>query len=214
MKISSINLGLPAHLSYGDKEIHTGGDKHAVPEALLRTLNFDGDGQADLVNHGGADKAVCVYAADLYSHWESVLGHPMHPGAFSENLTVQGALDEAIHVGDIFQIGEAVVQVSQPRQPCGKLAARNGDKHFVKLVQANGTGFYMRVLREGMVRAGDMFALVTAHPARISIAMINDILYGRSEDRALIAQLAAMPEYSEYGRRKMGQRMSQMNSVT
>lgn len=208
MKIISINLGLPGKVRYGQREFDTGGNKHAVPSAMLRTLNFEGDGQADLINHGGADKAVCVYAYDLYSHWEGVLGRTMQPGAFSENLTVAGAVDEAIHIGDVFEIGEALVQVSQTRMPCGKLAARNGHKNFVPMVQAKDTGFYMRVLREGQVRAGDAFVLVEPHRDAISIAAVNALLYGRSTDKVTAAALFAMDEFAETGKAMVAHKLA------
>ena len=118
----------------------------------LRFGNFDGDRQADRVNHGGLEKAVCVYPFDHYPYWSRQLGGDLRPGAFSENLTVSGAIETEVCVGDVFRIGEASVQVSQPRMPCAKLAGKNGAKMLPKLmVNVGYTGFYMRVLSEGLL---------------------------------------------------------------
>jgi MOSC domain-containing protein YiiM len=104
-------------------------------------------------------------------------------------------------VGDVFRIGEATVQVSQPRMPCTKLAGKNASKTLPKLIANTGyTGFYMRVLSEGLVAAGDGFDLERAHPERITIAEVNSIIYGKSFDMALIERLAELPEFSEVGR--------------
>jgi MOSC domain-containing protein YiiM len=122
MRIISLNVGLPSAQRYEDRKIITGGAKKPVPRALLRFENLDGDRQADRVNHGGFEKAVCVYPFDHYPYWNRQLGRDLKPGAFSENLTVSGAIETEVGVSDMVRIGEATVQVSQPRMPCAKLA--------------------------------------------------------------------------------------------
>ncbi len=206
-----MNVGLPQAQRYGREEVRTGGAKKPVPNALLRSLGFAGDGQADLVNHGGADKAVCVYPYDHYAHWEKVFGHELEPGAFSENLTILGAVETRVCIGDVFGVGEAVVQVSQPRTPCSKLAGKNGQRLLTKWVGQTGyTGFYMRVISEGIVRSGDAFELVEAHPGCISIADVNDIIFGRSEDAGLIEKLANLPEFGADGRALFAERLERL----
>jgi MOSC domain-containing protein YiiM len=111
---------------------------------------------------------VCVYPFEHYPYWNRQLGRDLEPGAFSENLTVSGAIETEVCVGDVFRIGEAMVQVSQPRMPCAKLAGENGSKMLPKLIA--DTGFYVRVLSEGLVAVGDSFDLLRAHPDRIAIA--------------------------------------------
>ncbi len=193
---------------YGREVVRTAGAKSPVPNALLRSCGFDGDGQADLVNHGGVDKAVCVYPFDHYAHWESVFGRTLEPGAFSENLTVSGAVETGVCIGDVFGVGEAVLQVSQPRTPCSKLAGKNGHRLLTKWVGQTGyTGFYMRVLSEGLMSADDAFELVEGHPDRIFVADVNDIIFGRSEDAALIARLANLPEFGGDGRALFAERL-------
>lgn len=207
MKIVSLNVALSSTQRYGGQEVLTGGAKKPVPRAALRFDNFEGDGQADRVNHGGPDKAVCIYPFDHYAYWERMLGRELSPGAFSENLTASRALETDVCVGDVFRIGGAVVQASQPRMPCNKLAAKNGERLLVGWVARTGfTGFYARVLSEGVVAAGDLFECVERHPDRISIAEVNDIIYERSHDLGLIERLSALPEFAASGRALFAQR--------
>jgi MOSC domain-containing protein YiiM len=211
MRIISLNVGLPSAQRYEGREVTTGGAKKPVPRAVLRFGNFDGDRQADRVNHGGAEKAVCVYSFDHYPYWNRQLGRNLQPGVFSENLTVSGAIETEVCVGDVFRIGEASVQVSQPRMPCAKLAGKNASKMLPKQIANTGyTGFYMRVLSEGLVAAGDGFDLLRAHPDRITIADVNSIIYEKSYDIALIERLAELPEFSEVGRTLFAQRLEQL----
>jgi MOSC domain-containing protein YiiM len=211
MRIISLNVGLPSAQRYEDRKIITGGAKKPVPRALLRFENLDGDRQADRVNHGGFEKAVCVYPFDHYPYWNRQLGRDLKPGAFSENLTVSGAIETEVCVGDVFRIGEAMVQVSQPRMPCSKLAGKNGSKMLPKLIGDTGyTGFYMRVLSEGLVAADDSFDLERAHPERITIAEVNSIIYEKSYDVALIKRLAELAEFSEVGRTLFAQRLERL----
>jgi MOSC domain-containing protein YiiM len=201
VKVVSLNVAMPLAERYGGEVVYTGGAKKPVPNALLGPLGFAGDGQADLANHGGVDKAVCVYPYDHYAYWEKVFGHGLEPGAFSENLTISGAVETGVCIGDVFGVGEAVVQVSQPRTPCHKLAGKNGQRLLTRWVGQTGyTGFYMRVISEGIVGSGDTFELVEGHPDRISIADVNDIVFGRSEDAGLIENLANLPEFGTEGR--------------
>src|SRR5688572_26548243 len=211
MRIISLNVGLPSAQHYEGRKVITGGAKKPVPHAVLRFGNFDGDRQADQLNHGGAEKAVCVYPFDHYPYWSRQLGRDLKPGTFSENLTVSGAIETEVCVGDVFRIGEATVQVSQPRMPCTKLAGKNGAKMLPKLMANVGyTGFYMRVLSEGLVAAGDSFDLVRADPERITIAEVNSIIYEKSYDVALIKRLAELAEFSEVGRTQFTQRLQRL----
>jgi MOSC domain-containing protein YiiM len=211
MRIISLNVGLPSAQRYEGRKVITGGAKKPVPRAVLHFGNFDGDRQADQVNHGGFEKAVCVYPFDHYPYWSRQLARDLQPGAFSENLTVFGAIETEVCVGDVFRMGEAMVQVSQPRMPCNKLASKNGAKMLPKLIANVGyTGFYMRVLSEGLVATGDSFDLVRAHPDRITIADVNGIIYEKSYDVALIKRLAELAEFSEVGRALFARRLEQL----
>jgi len=215
MKVVSLNTTLPSTQLYGKEEVFTGGAKRPVERAMLRSLGFDGDGQGDTVNHGGPDKAVCVYPLDHYVHWERELGRDIGPGAFSENLTVSGALETEVCIGDVFRVGEAAVQVSMPRTPCGKLAAKNGERLFAKWVAQSGyTGFYMRVISEGMVAADDCFERVERHPDGIYVSDVNDAFFERTRDEALISHLSTLPEFGEDGRALFAERLSRLRRVS
>jgi len=211
MKVVSLNVALPSTQCYDGREVLTGGAKRPVPRAMLRYENFDGDRQGDQVNHGGPDKAVCVYPLDHYPHWEKELGRKLPPGAMSENLTVSGVLETEVCIGDVFRVGEATVQISQPRMPCYKLAGKNGERRLAKWVSQTGyTGFYMRVLSEGMVNAGDVFELVERHLERISVANVNDVIYERSQDLALIERLAGLQELAADWRAMFAERLERV----
>jgi MOSC domain-containing protein YiiM len=211
MRIISVNVGLPSAQRYEGRELITGGAKKPVTRAVLRFENFDGDRQADQVNHGGFEKAVCVYPFEHYPYWSRQLGRDLKPGAFSENLTVSGAIETEVCVGDVFRIGEAMVQVSQPRMPCNKLAGKNESKMLPKLIADTGyTGFYMRVLSEGLVATDDSFDLERPHPERITIAEVNSIIYEKSNDVALIKRLAELAEFSEVGRTLFARRLQRL----
>ena len=128
MKLLSVNVSLPREISHGGRTVTTGIFKQPVDgRVMLGTLNLEGDGQADLVGHGGVYKAAYVYSMENYAYWERELGRSDFGfGQFGENFTVEGMADEAIHIGDVFRIGDALVEVSQPRVPCFKLAIRMG----------------------------------------------------------------------------------------
>jgi MOSC domain-containing protein YiiM len=201
MEIVSLNVALPSTQRYGNREFFTGGAKSPVPRAMLRFDGFEGDGQGDRRNHGGPDMAVCVYSSVHYPHWQRMLGRRLDPGAFSENLTVSGIREARVCVGDVFRAGEALVQVSTPRTPCDKVAGKNGEKQLSKWISGSGyTGFYMRVLEEGLVKTGDAFERVERHPDGITIARVNDVLYRRFRDLDLIEHLTALPEFGADGR--------------
>jgi MOSC domain-containing protein YiiM len=201
MEIVSLSVALPSTQRYGNREFFTGGAKSPVPRAMLRFDGFEGDGQGDRRNHGGPDKAVCVYPSVHYPHWQRMLGRRLDPGAFSENLTVSGIREARVCVGDVFRAGEALVQVSTPRTPCDKVAGKNGEKQLSKWISGSGyTGFYMRVLEEGLVKTGDAFERVERHSDGITIARVNDVLYRRFRDLDLIEHLTALPEFGTDGR--------------
>ncbi|QTD40527.1 MOSC domain-containing protein [Sporosarcina sp. Te-1] len=198
MEIRSMNIGKPIELAFGTKQVTTGIQKKPINKPiLLTTLNFNGDGQGDLVHHGGIDKAVCAYPFEHYSYWEEQLGRPLSFGAFGENLTLQGLTEKDLCIGDSFQLGEAVVQVSQPRQPCFKLALLYDRKDMPLLVQNSGyTGFYFRVLQEGMVSPLDELIPLHSHEKAISVAEANRLMHHDKNDLVGIRQLLEVNELS------------------
>lgn len=166
-------------LHFNNQEITTGLFKKATIESVfLNKTNVQGDGQADLVHHGGEDKAVCVYPFEHYCYWEDTLNQKLEFGAFGENITVIGMTERDVCIGDVFQIGEAVVQISQPRQPCYKLAARYDRKELPVMVQTTGfTGYYFRVLTEGLVAPNAKIQLLEPHSRKRTVQWANEIMY-------------------------------------
>lgn len=166
MKLLSVNTGLPRKITHGGREVSTGIFKQPVAgPVMLRRLNLDGDGQADLRVHGGEHKAVYAYPFEHYVFWTDETGRgDLVYGFFGENFTTSGLTEDAVFIGDVFRIGGARVQVSQPRSPCFKLGIRMNDENFpARFTVANRVGFYLRVLQEGMVTAGDDIVLIE-HP--------------------------------------------------
>lgn len=138
-----------------------------------------GDGQADLVAHGGPYKAVYVYPHEHYATWMAELGRDdFRYGQFGENLTVTGLLETQVCVGNVYRIGEALLQVTQPRVPCFKLALKMNDPAFVKrFMKAERSGWYLRVVAEGTIGAGDSITLEQEDPKQMSVQAINHLLY-------------------------------------
>lgn len=172
MKLISVNIGMPRPVPHAGRVISTGIFKEPVHgPVLLRRVNLDGDGQADLRVHGGADKAAYAYPFEHYAFWESETGrNDFAHGQFGENFTITGLLEDAVCIGDEFQIGMARVQVTQPRSPCFKLGIRMNDDQFpARFAAANRTGFYLRVLQEGHVSAGDPIERIRHHADSLNV---------------------------------------------
>src|SRR4051794_30148819 len=157
VKIVSLNVGEPGEVQWQGRIVTTGIFKEPVTgRVMMRRLNLDGDGQADLTVHGGVDKAVYAYPFEHYPFWRAELpGIDLPWGMFGENLTTEGLFEDSVFVGDRFQIGEAEGVVTQPRLPCYKLGIKFGRADMVKrFLGSRRTGFYLAVAREGMVAAG------------------------------------------------------------
>ena len=158
MRLLSVNVSYPMEVVHRRKTVSTGIFKEPVSgRVMLREFNLDGDGQADLVNHGGLHRAVYAYTVEHYDYWgRDLVRDDLSFGQFGENFTVEGMTEDDVHIGDVFRVGDALVEVSQPRPPCFKLGIKMGMSHFPKLFLASGrVGFYLRVLEEGEVGAGD-----------------------------------------------------------
>ena len=198
MIIESLNIGLPKQERFYGRELLTGICKVPVSgPLLLKRLGFEGDGVGDLNHHGGPDKAVCVYSTDHYPYWQETMGMKLPVAAFGENLSVANLREEDICIGDIFELGTALVQVSQPRQPCKTLAARYGRDDMIRLVVDSGyTGFYLRVLGEGQVEKGNMLILREGDPLRISIAFANYIYHHDNRNCEAINTILGVPALS------------------
>ncbi|AWP30663.1 MOSC domain-containing protein [Paenibacillus glucanolyticus] len=186
--IVSLNVGTPVTVEYQGKDLSTGIYKQPVDGPLfLSTVNFAGDGQADLVNHGGVDKAVCAYPYEHYAYWENSLGKQMPYAAFGENLTLRGMLEDRVCIGDMYRVGDAVVQISQPRYPCFKLSQKLGVKDMpVRVLNTGYSGFYFRVLEEGDVRADSSVTQLESHAAGATVLEVLRMMKdGRKDEQGL-----------------------------
>jgi MOSC domain-containing protein YiiM len=202
VRLLSLQVGLPRTLG-GAEEGAAGGaawtsaiDKRPVHGAVwCGREGLAGDGQADRKNHGGPEKAVLASAAEHLPFWRALLGREdVGPGAFGENLLLEGLTEEGVCLGDIWACGGAVLQVSQPRLPCWKQARRWGRKDVALVMQTHGlTGWYLRVLGEGELEAGAPLTLLERPAPRWSVARANRVLHGRPADRDAATELAVLP---------------------
>src|SRR5262245_11598118 len=163
MTLVSVNVSLPKHVEFDGRTVSTSIFKEPTNgPVFVRRLSLTGDWPADLRFHGGSNKAVYAYPLEHYAFWSSELGRDdLHPGQFGENLTLQGLTEDLARLGDHYRVGSALLEVTQPRYPCFKLGIKMGDPHFPRRFLASGrTGYYLRVLEEGEVSAGDTVELV------------------------------------------------------
>jgi MOSC domain-containing protein YiiM len=213
MKVVSLNVGLPRDVLWHARPVTTGIYKEPVQgRVALRKLNLDGDRQADLTVHGGAEKAVYCYPSEHYDYWKKELpGREVPFAAFGENFTTQGLLEDTIRLGDTFSVGSAEVVVTQPRLPCYKLGIRFQSDDMVKLFLASGrSGFYLAVLREGEVAAGDEIRQIAQDRNAVPVSEITRLYIAKrfsGEDVASLGralQVAALPEsWKDYFRDRL-----------
>jgi len=204
VKLISLNIGRPRLALYKGASINTGIFKKPVSgRVALRTLNLDGDRQADLAVHGGPYKAVYAYPSEHYEYWRAELpGTDLPWGMFGENFTTEG-LGEDVHVGDRFRIGSAILMVRQPRMPCYKLAAKVQREDIIeRFLRSGRSGFYFSVEHEGEVGVGDSFELISRIHDGITIAEMNRLFFREKYDRELLQKAVAtatLPEnWREY----------------
>ena len=195
----SVNVGQPQDVLWNGRTVHTGAWKAPVTgPRMVRRLNIDGDGQGDLGGHGGENRAVLVYQVASYDHWATVLGRDdLTPGAFGENLTVDGLPDDEVCIGDRYRIGDVVLEVTQPRVTCYRVGMRLGEPRMAALlVSHHRPGFYCRVLTEGEVVAGQDIVKIEDGPHQVSVAEIDALLYLPGHPRDALKRAASIPALS------------------
>ncbi len=209
MIIRTLSVGRPVPLA--GTEVQSAIHKQPVDGPVhLSKLGLTGDEQADLAHHGGPDKAACIYAYANYPFWEKELGISLPPSAFGENLTVDGPLTEAdVHIGDIYRMGGALVQVCQPRVPCYKINRKFGRDGVTERIVANGmSGYYLRVLEEGALQAGDSITLMDRNPEAATVLRANQILHhGRQDRESMEWLLASTPTIAQVWKDLMRRRI-------
>ncbi|MBW4674261.1 MAG: MOSC domain-containing protein [Desmonostoc geniculatum HA4340-LM1] len=199
MKLISVCVGLPREVSWKRKSVTTSIFKQPVNgRVMLRSLNLDGDRQADLTVHGGAEKAVYAYPMEHYAYWRQELPDEDLPwGAFGENLTIEGLSETEVNIGDRFRIGSAVVMVTQPRFPCFKLNLKFGRDDMVKrFLNSRLSGIYFSVVQEGEIGVGDEIELVSRDENNVTVADIVQI-YVREADENLVRRAVQVPALAD-----------------
>lgn len=213
MKLISVSCGLPREVLWHGSPVSTGIYKYPVEgRVALRKLNLEGDRQADLSGHGGEAKAVYCYPMEHYDYWRAQLpGRELPPGVFGENFTTDGLLEDSICIGDRLAVGTADTAVTQPRLPCYKLGVRFGsDKMVKRFLASRRTGFYLTVIREGDVSAGDEIRLVARDPNRVPVSEITRLYvankYGPQDIASLqhVLRVPALPKsWNQYFRERL-----------
>jgi MOSC domain-containing protein YiiM len=199
-RLLSVNVGRPREIEWEGKTVRTAIWKEPVDGSrMVRQINIDGDDQADRLAHGGEHRAVFVYQIESYRYWERELGRDdFSYGQFGENFTVEGLADDEVCIGDRYRIGAALFEVTQPRVTCYRVGIRMDDPAMPSLLVAHHRpGFYLRVLEEGPVRAGDAIAKVADGPERLTVAQVDALLYLPNKSRALLERALRVPALSE-----------------
>jgi MOSC domain-containing protein YiiM len=199
-RLMSINVGLPQDVAWHGQTVHTAVWKRPVEgPRLVRRLNNDGDGQGDLAGHGGQNRAVFVYQLESYKYWQEKLGRDdFSYGQFGENFTVRGLADDQVCIGDRFRIGDALFEVTQPRVTCYRVGIRMNDARMpAMLVSHHRPGFYLRVLREGAVQAGEQIVKVAAGAEAMTVAEIDALLYLPGHPRQQVLRALRIPALSD-----------------
>lgn len=199
MKLLSISVGRPREVEWRGDIVVTSIFKAPVSHrVLVGRTNLDGDQQSDLTVHGGPDKAVYAYPAEHYPWWRNELKEELSWGAFGENFTTEGLLEDQVSIGDRFRIGSAEFEVSQPRMPCYKLGVRFGRPDMVKRFHHSGrNGFYFRVTREGEVGAGDTIEPLSRAERRLSVSDVVTLYSAKAPDPAHLALAREHPALPE-----------------
>jgi MOSC domain-containing protein YiiM len=212
MMLISVNVGRPRRLRAGGRVITTAIFKEPVTGPVwVRRHNLDGDRQADRRVHGGADKAVYAYPFEHYAFWAHALGRDdLSPGFFGENLTITDLPEDEVAIGDVLRMGEAVLEVSQPRTPCYKLGIRAGSEDFpTRFAESLRCGFYLRVLAEGRVQAGEPIARVARGEGGMSVREVFRLKTDAAADTATLARAARLPALAASGPASFEKRLAQ-----
>lgn len=200
MKVEALSIGIPREIEYNGRSISTGIFKSPVegPRKVGRS-GIDGDGQADLTVHGGVDKAVYAFPVEHYDFYRNRLGgEPYPPGQFGENLTISGLSEAIVRIGDRYRVGDVLFEVSQPRAPCFKFAIKMGSRDAIELCLITGrTGFYLRVLEEGMIESGAQIVFEQANPTAPTVQEVHRLCYLDTKNVTILSRAARCEALSQ-----------------
>ncbi|MFJ8529773.1 MOSC domain-containing protein [Bacillus sp. NPDC094106] len=212
IELVHFSIGKPKQMQYNeDKEMITGICKEPIEEAFLSKDGFLGDDVADLKHHGGPDRAVCVYPHEHYALWEQEFQTTLPSSTFGENITVTDMLERDVFIGDTYQLGEAIIQVTQARIPCSTISKRLGIPGILPRIVATGyTGYLCRVLQEGIVRKDSQIKLLERHPNQVSVLFSNEIYFHRRKDIEAMEKILAVPELAEVWHEQFTDRLAKL----
>ncbi|HWL93418.1 MAG TPA: MOSC domain-containing protein [Phycisphaerae bacterium] len=215
MRIISLNIGRSQPMKRGDKSMSTSINRRPVAGPVeLTPQGFVGDSATNKKHHGGPDKAVCCYPHEHYPLWRERLNDLLEIPAFGENLTTEGLLESDVCLGDVFRIGSAMVQISQPRQPCGTLAMRNNSSELPKWINEKAfTGFYLRVLEPGEVSVGDAIELLRRPNRGVTIESLLRAMLDKEAPPQRLRKLIQSPELSQAWRETFQKRVAERLAV-
>ena len=210
MRLVSVNVGLPREMEWRGRTIRTSIFKTPTDRRVrVTTVNLEGDRQSDLSVHGGVDKAVYAYPSEHYAYWRGELpGMDLPWGIFGENFTTEGLLEESVRIGERLRLGSAEFVITQPRMPCFKLGIRFDRPDIVRrFLQSRRTGFYLAVLREGEVAAGDSIQFTAQERGGLTVADIVNLYTVDAENQELLrraTEYSALPEsWRDYFRKRL-----------
>lgn len=213
--IKTFSIGQPKKLVYGnEKEMISAIGKEKVKEAFLTKEGFKGDGVADLRFHGGLDRAVCIYPYEHYASWEKEFQAKLADATFGENITAGNMLEKDVHIGDIFQLGEAIIQVTQGRVPCSTISKRTNLPGLMKrMVETGYTGYLCRVLKEGMVRDDSTIQLIEKPHQAVSVLYGNEVYFHRPKDVEGLRLLLSVSELADEWKEMLQKRIEKLVGV-
>ncbi|WP_456278602.1 MOSC domain-containing protein [Bacillus sp. AK128] len=210
-KIKSLNIGKPETLHYSNKEYISGVGKHSVDRVYLSKLGFEDDG-VQQKNHGGPDRAVLFYCFEHYDKWKDDFGKDLTVPGFGENITVSGLSEDVVHIGDVYQIGETIIEISQSRIPCNTLSKYNDEKSLLgRLVETGYTGYLARVKKEGWIEKDSTITLINRNPNSVSVLYSNEIYFHDRDNLEGMKKLLDIEELAVAWRKEIEKRVKKMS---
>ena len=212
MKLIAISVGKPKTVRNElGEELRSGIFKNQVTEGYLTKDGFDNDGVADLKHHGGLDRAVCIYSVEHYRSWSKEFRMNFPISAIGENLLVENMLEENIHIGDRFSIGEAIIEVTQGRIPCNTINKRTGIKNLMKrMIETGHTGYLCRVIKEGRITNTDRIERVFEQPEKITVSYAHSIYFYQRDSKEGIENVLKVNELAEEWKVKLEKMLSKI----
>lgn len=213
--LQMLSIGMPRTLqSANGGEFSSAICKQSAEETFLSVDGFQGDGIADTKHHGGPDRAVCIYPGEHYAFWEKEFSCTLPTSTFGENLTVNGMLETDICIGDIFAVGDAVIQVAQGRVPCSTISKRTGLPSLMKeMVNTGFTGFLCRVVKDGVVRSDSPITLLQQDPKQVSILYANEVYFQRPKDLKGLKRILEVEALAEEWRDMLTKRLDKLENI-